>query len=86
MEVVDFYPSAFVDIPKQDNPAINCTEACMLLVGNTEDQGGVRVLHIIPHDVESVTVIASFWDHKKALRYAENYARIEGIEGHDTGR
>ena len=69
MQTVDFYPQEFHEIPQQDNPAFGKHE-CVMIV---KEYGAPRacVLHIKPDPVESVTSIALFWLHERAVEYAE---------------
>lgn len=75
MEVVDFYPKSFSDIPEQDNPAFGNDE-CMMIIRN--DKGHALVLHIDPDPVESVTSIATFWRHDLAVRFANGFEPTNG--------
>ena len=63
MEVVDFYPTKFNDIPDQDNPAFDATEECIVVCADVAIGDRVMVLHIVPDPVESVNRIAMFWHH-----------------------
>ena len=69
MQTVDLYPQEFHEIPTQDNPAFDNHE-CVMIV---KEHGGTKacVLHIVPDPVESVTSIALFWRHERAVEYAE---------------
>ncbi len=73
METVDFYPKTFQQIDDQDNPAFGDSE-CLMIVA--ENSGKVEhphavVLHIIPDPIESVTIVAKFWKHDKAIDYCK---------------
>lgn len=72
MEVVDFFPKHFWDIPEQDNPAFG-KEECMMVMASGDTPLKVLVAHIKPNPVESVTKIATFWRHDLALKYAKDF-------------
>ena len=68
MQTIDFYPQEFRDIPEQDNPAFDNHE-CVMIVKEYNGEKAC-VLHIVPDPVETVTSIASFWGHDRAVEYA----------------
>ncbi len=72
METVDFYPKTFHQIPEQDNPAFGQGE-CVMIVREclpTHNSERAVVLHIVPDPDESVTSVAVFWRHERAIAYA----------------
>jgi hypothetical protein len=76
MQVVDFYPTKFNDIPNQDNPAFDATEECVVVCADAAIGNRVMVLHIIPDPVESVNRVAMFWKHDIALKFAGMYSEM----------
>lgn len=79
MEIVDFYPKKFQEIPAQDNPAFG-DEECFILVSEGES-GHVVILHIDPDEIESVNRIAKFWNHKTAVCWCETVTSNAEITG-----
>lgn len=81
MQTVDFYPQEFHQIPEQDNPAFDNHE-CVMIV---KELGGTKacVLHIKPDPLESVTSIALFWRHDRAVEYAEFFRPNNVLSGSD---
>ncbi|RLC30409.1 hypothetical protein DRH13_04355 [Candidatus Woesebacteria bacterium] len=77
MEVVDFYPKTFQEIPEQDNPAFDNDQrkTCMMVVKSTRpnQKDHAVVLHIYPNGHDTVTRIAVFGRHDLALKYAESF-------------
>lgn len=77
MEVIDFYPSAYGDVPVRDCPAYNRFDEVLLIVGSTKHEGNALLLHIIPNSMEpmepTVVPIGSFFDHKVAVSIAHHF-------------
>lgn len=76
MDVVDFYPKTFKEIPKQDNPAFGDQGCLMLVKENKPGSVMVTVLLVCPEekrDGDTVTNIAMFWRHSVAMSFCENY-------------
>ena len=71
MEAVDFYPKTFHEIEEQDNPAFGKEECFMIVAEENTEPFHAIVLHIVPNPVESVTLVAKFWSHKKAIEYCD---------------
>ena len=73
MEVVNFYPEEFNNIPIQDNPAMaDRVQECVMIVKKPKSTEAT-VLHIHPGPIETVMSIATFHSIEKALRYAKEY-------------
>ena len=74
MEVVDFYPKCFSEIPEQDNPAFG-DQACLMIVNEGGKSNRSIVLLILPSPVkaldgtEAVDHLAIFWDHELAVNF-----------------
>lgn len=67
MDIVDFFPKNFHEIPEQDNPALS-GEACFMIVGSVlgYDADVLRV-----GDDESCDLIGKFGKIENARDYAE---------------
>lgn len=80
MEIVNFYPKTFSEIPKQDNPAFG-NEKCLMLVREVTVTGYRAkrvVVHLIepkngPYTEESVESIAVFWELEIALMFCKSF-------------
>lgn len=73
MEIVDFYPRTFHQIPPQDNPAFG-QDACLMIVAENDSlHARATVLAIDPKDDDdTVTSIAVFWKHDRAVKFCES--------------
>lgn len=72
MDVVDFYPRTFHQIPPQDNPAFGNDKCLMIVAENDNLHARAAVLSIDPkNDDDTVTSIAVFWEHGKAVDFCE---------------
>jgi len=73
IETLDCYPVEFNNLHKQDNPAYGDVE-CLMIVKECEGDKAI-VLHIQPVEKpledESVTQLAIFWKHTRAIEYCE---------------
>jgi hypothetical protein len=80
MEIVNFYPKTFNEIPDQDNPAMlygqvrnpEGIEDCIMLVKNYTNDHTI-ILHIGRHGGDHVKHIASVWNHETAKLLADFY-------------
>lgn len=76
MDMVDFYPKTFQEIPDQDNPAFG-THECYMIVKESEHCPHSVILHISEENLaegDAVVHVAKFWRHEKALQYCEEIA------------
>lgn len=75
MDVVDFYPKTFQQIPEQDNPALNGDDQeCIMIVASNlpTEKGHAIVLRIeFKGEPDAVTSMAKFWRHDLAVEYCK---------------
>ena len=80
MEVVNFYPNTFSEIPVQDNPAF-LKDECLMMVCEDDNlnNGDYRcvVLYNKPKGIQEKTVkgmqIAVFWSEEIAGQFCDNF-------------
>lgn len=73
METVNFYPKTFRGIPEQDNPAFGEDECLMIVREDKQGSDHSIVLHIVPDPIKSVTSVAKFWRHERAVKYCGDF-------------